>query len=294
MTWFARKRRTEFVFELLLAIFLTLVFILIAVPMWRVIMMSVTPLNYRSDSSFGLLIPPWDWSGEAFRQLLTHSAFTHATMVSVIITGGGTAVNLLLTIPLAYVLSIRTLPGRALITGFILFTFLFNPGLVPTYLVVQKLGLINTLPAVVLPTAISVYNTLVMKSFFEGLPEEIMEAARIDGANELQILTRIVMPLSKPIILTVGMFYAVAHWNEFFSAILYLNDAQLTPLPVLLRNILNAANFNEYVEANAFSSASIESMKAASVLLAMLPMVLLYPWIQRHFTKGTLIGGVKG
>jgi putative aldouronate transport system permease protein len=192
------------------------------------------------------------------------------------------------------VLSIRTLPGRSFFIGFILFTFLFNAGLVPTYLVVQRLGLINTLWSVILPTGVSVYNTLVMKSFFEGLPEEFKEAARIDGASELQILTRVVLPLSKPIVLTIGLFYAVAHWNEFFAPILYLNDARLTPLPVLLRNILNAANFNEYVESNAFSAASIESLKAAGVLLAMLPMVLLYPWVQRHFSKGTLVGGVKG
>ncbi|HEU4326730.1 MAG TPA: carbohydrate ABC transporter permease, partial [Roseiflexaceae bacterium] len=172
--------------------------------------------------------------------------------------------------------------------------YLFNAGLVPTYLVVRQFGLIDSLAALIVPTAVSVYNTLVMKSFFEGLPDEIKEAARIDGASELQILWHVVMPLAKPIILTIGLFYAVAHWNEFFTAILYLNSAELMPLPVLLRNILNAANFNEYVEYDAFSAASVESLKAAAVLLTMLPMALLYPWIQRYFTKGTLVGGVKG
>jgi putative aldouronate transport system permease protein len=171
---------------------------------------------------------------------------------------------------------------------------LFNAGLVPTYLVVSKLGLINHLSAVILPTGVSVYNTLVMKSFFEGLPEDLKEAARIDGASELQVLTRVILPLSRPILLTIGLFYAVSHWNEFFTPILYLNDSNLMPLSVLLRNILlGASSLNEYLEYNAFSAASIESIQAASVLLTMLPMVVLYPWIQRYFTKGVLLGAVK-
>ncbi len=212
---------------------------------------------------------------------------------SIIITLSGTALSLVLTIPLAYGLSNRNLPGRRIIMLLILFTFLFHPGLVPTYLLVTDLKLTNNFLAIILPPAISVYNTLVMMSFFEGLPDELKEAARIDGANELQVLWRVVLPLSKPIILTIGLFYAVYFWNEFFTPILYLNDNTLMPLPVLLRNILISASFNEYVEFNAFSSTSIESLKSAGVLLTMLPMLLVYPWIQRYFTKGTLLGGVK-
>jgi putative aldouronate transport system permease protein len=281
-------------FQIITNGFLLCVLIAVAVPIWRVIMTSVTPLNYAKGTAFGMFVGPWDWSFAAYEQLLGNKSFLTAAINSTIITVGGTTINLLLTIPLAYALSVRTLPGRRLITGFILVAYLFHAGLVPTYLTVNKLGLINTLLAVMLPPAISVYNTLVMKSFFEGLPDEIKEAARIDGANELQILLRVVIPLSRPIILTIGLFYAVANWNEFFSPILYLNDAELQPLPVLLRNILSAANFNEYVEADAFRMASVDSLKSASVLLTMLPMVLLYPWIQRHFTRGALTGGVKG
>lgn len=288
------RTRNDLGFQIVINTLLFLVLVAVAVPLWRVVMMSVTPLNYPEGPGFGLFIPPWDWSGEAYKQLLSNPAFLRALGNSVFITVGGTAVNLLLTIPLAYVLSVPTLPGRKLITGFILITYLFHAGLVPTYLVVTQLGLTNTLWAVMLPPAVSVYNTLVMKGFFEGLPEELKEAARIDGANELQILWSVVLPLSMPIVLTIGLFYAVANWNEFFAPILYLNDSNLQPLPVLLRNILNAANFNEYVESNAFSSSSVEALKAASVLLTMLPMVLLYPWIQRYFTKGTLSGSVKG
>jgi putative aldouronate transport system permease protein len=164
---------------------------------------------------------------------------------------------------------------------------------VPVYLLVTNLKLSDNFLAIILPPAVSVYNTLVMMSFFEGLPDELKEAARLDGANELQVLWYVILPLSKPILLTIGLFYAVHFWNEFFTPILYLNDKDLMPLPVLLRNILISASFNEYVEFNAFSSTSVESLKSAGVLLTMLPMLMVYPWIQRYFTKGTLVGGVK-
>jgi putative aldouronate transport system permease protein len=200
---------------------------------------------------------------------------------------------MVLTVLMAYVLCSKTLPGRNIIMTLVIFTFLFNAGLVPNYLLVKNLNLINTLPAVILPGAISVYNLLVMRAFFLGLPESLSEAARIDGANDLYILWKIFLPLSKPILLTIGLFYAVGHWNEFFLPILYLNDRELMPLPVLLRNILTAANLGEYVESNAVSAASQESLKMAAVFLAMLPMLIIYPWIQRHFTKGVLLGGVK-
>jgi putative aldouronate transport system permease protein len=198
-----------------------------------------------------------------------------------------------LTIPLAYALSNQNLPGRKAVVTFILVPFLFQAGLIPTYLVVQRLGLVDNLLAVMLPGAVSVYNTLVMKGFFEGLPEELKDAARLDGANELQVLSHVILPLSMPILLTIGLFYAVAYWNEFFTPILYLNDYKLMPLPVLLRNILMASNINEYLEYDAFSNAPIQAFKAASVFITMLPMAIVYPWIQRYFTKGTLLGGVK-
>jgi putative aldouronate transport system permease protein len=283
----------EIGFQFLVNAFLLGVLLVVIIPLWRVIMMSVTPIGNMDNGTFGMWINPAQWSFEAFSQLLTHPNFLRSLGNSVFITVVGTAFNLLMTIPLAYALSVPTLPGRRLFIGFILFTFLFNPGLVPTYLVVTRLGLRDSFAAVILPTAISVYNTLVMKSFFEGLPEDLKEAARIDGASELQVLAQVILPLSRPIILTIGMFYAVSHWNEFFAPILYLDNADLMPLPVLLRNILLSAGVNEYIEYDAFSSAPVEAIKAAGVMLTMLPMIFLYPWIQRYFTKGTLSGAVK-
>ena len=287
------KSRDAVIYQIFVAIFLLSVLIAIVVPFWRVVVTAFTPLDIYTQRGVPFFLSPADWTATAFRQLLGHPLFPRAMLNSAIITLSGTALSLILTVPLAYGLSNRTLPGRRIILLLILFTFLFVPGLVPVYLLVTHLKLTNNFLAIILPPAVSVYNTLVMMSFFEGLPEELKEAARLDGANELQVLAYVILPLSKPIVLTIGLFYAVYFWNEFFTPILYLNDNHLMPLPVLLRNILISASFNEYVEFNAFSSTPIESLKSAGVLLTMLPMLLVYPWIQRYFTKGTLIGGVK-
>ena len=287
------RTRDAIAFQIGIVIFLSIVFFIIAIPLWRVIMTAVVPLDIYTSQGIPFFLAPWKWSAEAFRQLITHSLFPKALLNSGIITLGGTAVSLILTIPLAYGLSINNLPGKKVIMVLILFTYLFSPGLIPVYLLVTGLKLTDNFLAVILPPAVSVYNTLVMMRFFEGLPDEFREAAAMDGANEFQILWHVVLPLSKPIILTIGLFYAVYFWNEFFTPILYLNDHDLMPLPVLLRNILISASFNEYVEYDAFSSSAQESLKAAGVLITMLPMLLIYPWIQRYFTRGTLAGGVK-
>lgn len=283
----------DIIFQTLVTTLLVSILVIVIIPMWKVLIMSVTPLNYIDTKTYGLWLAPWKWSLEAYKQLLSHPSFLRATTNSSIITFGGMIINMLLTVPFAYALSNQNLPGRKFFITMVMIPFLFNAGLIPTYLVVQKLDLIDTYWAVILPGGINIYNLLVMKSFFEGLPEELKEAARLDGANEMQVLLYVVLPLSKPILLTISLFYAVGHWNEFFNAILYFNDAKLQPLPVLLRNILLASNMNEYVEYDAFSSASVQAIKAASVFLTMLPMVILYPWIQKYFTKGTLLGGVK-
>lgn len=287
------KTRDVTVYQTILVLILLAVFFIILIPFWQVVATSLTPLDVYTKEGTKFFLPPTQWSTEAYQQLLGHPQFPRALGNSLIITLGGTAISLLLTVPLAYGLSITRLPGRTLLLLFILFTFLFNPGLVPTYLLVTRLGLSNNFLSVILPPAVSVWNTLIMMSFFQGLPEELKDAARIDGAGELQVLTRIILPLSRPILLTIGLFYAVYYWNEFFTPILYLSDNDLQPLPVLLRNILISAGFNEYVEYNAFSSTSIESLKAAGVLITMIPMLLVYPWIQRYFTRGTLLGSVK-
>jgi putative aldouronate transport system permease protein len=283
----------EMVFQIITNALLALVLVIVLVPLWRVLMLSVTPMGYE-DWSFGLLVTPKAWTFEAYAQFLGHPSFIRAFRNSAIITIGGVVINLFFTVPMAYALSVRNLPGRKWLNYAVLIPFLFNPGLIPLYLVVTKLGLQDNLLAVMVPGAIGIANMFIMRNFFQDIPLDLKEAARIDGAGEFFVFFKIVLPLSKTILLTIGLFYAVGHWNEFFNPMLYLNDNKLQPLPVLLRNILMAVNMNDYVEYNAFSSASLQSLKAASVFITMVPMMAAYPWVQQYFVQGSLAGGIKG
>ncbi len=193
--------------------------------------------------------------------------------------------------PMAYPLSRRNLPGRNFFLLMIVFTLLFSGGIIPTYLVVKSLGLLDSIWAMILPNAIWSFNVLIMKSFFEGLPEELFESARMDGAKEFRILLQIVTPLSIPVLLTVGLFYLVGHWNEFFQAIFYVTDRTLYPLQVVVREILMQSQ--QPLE-NAENMMPTQTMQMAAVMIASLPVIIIYPFLQKHFTKGMLLGSIKG
>ncbi|MEA4865456.1 MAG: carbohydrate ABC transporter permease [Sphaerochaeta sp.] len=281
-------------FNFVVDVFLVLLLIIIAIPLWSTITLSFRPNDYIGNNLEGMFLAPWNWSTAAYKALLGNAGFILAFGNSIKILIGGVATALLLTIPLAYVLSIPSLPGRRYLNLLVIIPYVFNVGMIPSYLLVTNLGLIDKLAAVFLPGAISTYNCLIMRSFFEGIPNELKESAQIDGASEIQVLLKIILPLSKAIIMTIGLFYGVSFWNDFFHAMLYLNSNKLQPLPILLRNILMASGMNEYVEVNAFGDAPIAAIKAASVFMSAIPMVIAYPFIQKYFTKGTLLGSVKG
>jgi len=285
---------TDRLFYLCLDVFLVFVLVIVAIPMWNTITLSFRPNTFIGSNLEGMFLSPGRWSFAAYRALLGNNGFLNAFVNSFKIFVFGVATALFLTVPLAYVLSVKTLPGRRLLTVIVLIPYLFSVGLIPSYLVVTRLGLSNHLAAIFLPAAISTYNCLIMRGFFEGIPDELKESARIDGASEITVLLRIVLPLSKPIIMTIGLYYGVSFWNDFFHAMLYINKNALQPLPILLRNILMASGMNEFVESSAFGEAPIQAIKAASVFMAAIPMILAYPFIQKYFTKGTLLGSVKG
>ncbi|GHO83278.1 carbohydrate ABC transporter permease [Dictyobacter formicarum] len=276
-----------------LAAFLVIVILVTFVPVWYAVVVSVTPLELTKTVGYNLFLSPLNWSFAAYTQLFSQDSFLQALWNSVVLTSMAIVVNMILTTLTAYGLIFKDLPGRNLMLTLILFTFLFNAGLVPTYILVKNLNLLDSYLAIILPNAVSVYNMLVMRAFFQNIPASLRESAIVDGANEFQVLWRIVLPLSKPILLTIGLFYAVTQWNDFFNPILYLSNNDLMPLPVLLRNILTAGNINDYVEINSLFTAPQDALKMAAVILTMLPMLAVYPWIQRHFTKGVLVGSVK-
>ena len=289
-----RHSSSDRIFYLIIDLFLIVTLFVIAIPMWSTITLSFRPNTFIGTNLEGMFLMPWKWSTAAYKALLGNSGFLNSFLNSLKILVMGVATSLFLTIPLAYVLSVKTLPGRKFLNVFVLLPYLFNIGLIPTYLVVTGFGLTNHLAAIFLPGAIGTYNCLIMRGFFEGIPDELKESARIDGAPEWYVLLRIILPLSKPIIMTIGLYYGVSFWNDFFHAMLYLNKNSLQPLPILLRNILMASGMNEFVEVNAFGEASIQAIKAASVFMSAIPMIIAYPLIQKYFTKGTLLGSVKG
>jgi putative aldouronate transport system permease protein len=269
---------------------LVLVAVAAALPLLLVLSASLTPYEeVIRQGGYSLL--PNKVTFEAYSYLLTQSAVPRALGVTVFITVVGTAVNLLLTTLIAYPLSRRDLPGRTLLLLIVVIPMLFNSGIIPLYLIVQGLGLVNTVWAMILPNAVSGFNVLVMTSFFRSLPEELVDAARIDGASEMRILWSIIVPLSAPVMLTVGLFYAVGHWNEFLQAILFVRDPDLYPLQVVVRNLLlqsqNTLNNVDVVLPTV-------TLKMAAVFVASLPILLVYPFIQRHFSKGVLLGSIKG
>jgi putative aldouronate transport system permease protein len=289
-----RLSATDQIFYTIIDIFLIFILIIVAIPIWSTITLSMRPNDFLGSNVKGMFLPPWDWSFKAYTTLLGNSGFPHALWNSLKIFFMGVATALFFTIPLAYCLSVKTLPGRKYFNLLILIPYLFNVGMIPAYLVVLNLHLTDTLWAIFLPGAISTYNCLIMRGFFEGIPDELKESARIDGAPEWYVLVRIILPLSKPIIMTIGLYYGVSFWNDFFHAMLYIRKSALQPLPILLRDILIGTGMNEFIEVTAFADAPIQAIKAASVFMAAIPMIIAYPFIQKYFTKGTLLGSVKG
>lgn len=210
----------------------------------------------------------------------------------------GTLLNVILTIMIAYPLSRKELPGRNLITLIIVFTMFFHGGLIPLYLVVKGLGMINTLWAMVIPTALSTFNIIVMRTYFQtNIPKELEDAAYIDGCSHFRLIWKIVLPLSKPVIAVIALFYAVGHWNAYFNALIYLQNPNLYPLQLVLRNILimnQTTSFGISALGMQQQVMLAESIKYAIIVIASIPVFIAYPFVQRYFVKGVMIGSLKG
>ncbi|WNQ13945.1 carbohydrate ABC transporter permease [Paenibacillus aurantius] len=264
--------------------------IVAVVPLLYVVSVSLTPFAEVLKHG-GYVLIPREFTFHAYRKLMETSGIPRSLVITVTITLLGTAINLILTTLVAYPLSRRSLPGRNVFLIMVVFTLLFSGGIIPTYLVVKATGLIDSLWALILPTAVSSFNVLLMKSFFEQLPEELFESARIDGAKEFRILLRLAVPLSLPVMITVGLFYAVGHWNSFFAAIMYVTDRTLFPLQVVVREILM---LSQQPLENAEDQVPTVTMQMAAVVFASFPIIAVYPFLQKHFTKGMLLGSIKG
>ncbi|MEK4437969.1 MULTISPECIES: carbohydrate ABC transporter permease [Paenibacillus] len=245
----------------------------------------------------------WLWpkniSLVGYERLFENSELMKGYGNTLLYTVAGTMLNLVMTIAAAYPLSRPDFRGRTIFTILIVFTMFFSGGMIPTYLLIKDLGMLDTFWVMIIPSALSVWNMLIMKTFFQNsIPKEIQEAAFMDGCSNMKVLTRIVLPLSGPVLAVMVLFYAVGHWNSYFNALIYLSDRDKYPLQLFLREILVQGQMQEMVDISddslARSMMDAEAIKYAAVIITNLPMLILYPFLQKYFIKGVMIGAVKG
>ncbi|MGN7381678.1 carbohydrate ABC transporter permease [Paenibacillus sp. SAFN-117] len=288
------KLRKLSIFDGVNVLFLLGLCLLVIIPFWYMLAVSLSPVSESVGGRFYLF--PKEFTLEAYQYLFSTNQFVRSLGNSIYLTALGTVVNLIVSITLAYSISRKSLPGRRVMLLLMLFTMVFSGGMIPKYLLVKSLGLLDSYWALILPAATNAFTILVMKTFFQSLPESLDEAARIDGAGEMRILWSVVIPLSMPIIATFSLFFMVSYWNDFFSAIIYLSNPEKWPIQVLLRQMVVVGNSNFANEANLdFELASQvgDNVKMAAIIVAMIPIVLVYPFLQKHFAKGAMLGSIK-
>jgi len=285
--------KARLAFNIFNGIFMVLVCIVTLYPFLFVLAASLSSPVFIAQGRVSII--PLGFTTQAYKMVFEYPMIWRSYFNTVYYTVFGTAINLVLTIFAAYPLSRKTFIGRKFFNMMIFFPIIFNVGMIPSFLVVNSLGMRNTVWAIVIPGSISGFNAIVMRTFFESIPDAIEESAKIDGATHMQILTRIILPLSLPSISTIGLFYAVGHWNSFFSAMLYLRDQERQPIQIILRNIVIMNQTDTVMQSVDNDRAQIaESIKYATIMVATLPILLVYPFIQKYFVHGVMIGSVKG
>ncbi|OIB02373.1 sugar ABC transporter permease [Paenibacillus sp. LC231] len=284
-------------------IYLSIALIVVLYPLIYILSASISSPQQVNSGAMWLFPKEITWAG--YQLVFENPKIWNGYLNTIVYTGIGTLLNLTVTLPAAYALSRSDLVGRQLFLGFILFTMFFTGGLVPTYLVVRNLGLINTMGALILPVAASVWNIIVARTFFQTtIPKELQEAAYMDGCTNLKLFVRIILPLSAPIIAVMALFYGVSHWNSYFPALIYLNDESKYPLQMVLRQILvlqemtaettGAAISGDAARAMSSKAETASLIKYGVIVVSTLPIVALYPFLQRFFVQGVMIGSVKG
>jgi multiple sugar transport system permease protein/putative aldouronate transport system permease protein len=279
--------------RLIKAIVFTVLCLAVLVPFLAVFATSVAPREQISDAG-GLVLLPRGIDLTAYRAIFSGGVVTRALGVSVFITVVGTGLSLLVSCLLAYAISRGHFVLARPVLLVVLIGMLFSPGIIPVYLVVKQTGLLDSLWALIIPTMVSGFNVIVLRSFFQGIPEELTESATIDGASEWTIFSRIVMPLSKAVLAVIGLFYAVGYWNSFFSALLYIDDAANWPMQLVLRTYVVNDTAMGQADIGLEQMPPQSSLQMAILVVSMVPILIVYPFLQRHFAKGVLTGAVKG
>ncbi|MDQ0086937.1 putative aldouronate transport system permease protein [Paenibacillus anaericanus] len=272
---------------------LAIIALITVLPFIHVVAGSFTTSAELAANKFVLI--PKVWSLDAYKFIFSTNTIFKAMGVSIGVTLIGTMVSMLLTALMAYGLARRDLDGRNVVNFLVVFTMLFHGGMIPTFLVVKELGLIDSYWALILPSAISAFNMIILKNFFQNIPEGLEESAKIDGCTDFGILFKIVLPLSMPAIATISLFYAVTYWNNYMNAILYLDDSAKWPIQVLLRQIVVlASGMDHSATLDATNPPPDQTIKMAVIVVATIPILSVYPFMQKHFAKGAMLGSMKG
>lgn len=286
-----KKSLSSKIFDVFNVTFLLCFAFITLYPVWRQISVSLSSAVEASKGGFFLY--PRDFSLEAYKFVLSSGTLGQGYYNSIFITVVGTVLSIILLAGISYPLTKKTLPGVKIIIGLLVISMIFRGGMIPEYMLIKDLGLINSLWAVILPLLISGFNVFIMRSFFAGIPEELEEAAFIDGATPIQIFFKIILPLSMPVIATIALWQAVRYWNNFMLPLLYLNDRSKYTLTLIVREVINGQKEEGLVEAGVREFA-LESATAATIMLTMLPVMVIYPFLQKFFVKGITLGAVKG
>lgn len=279
---FKKGHRARTIFMIFNYAFITFLCVCMVIPLLKVLVDSVDP------TSHGIRLWPQQIDFSAYKMILGKSSLYQPLWVSVYTTILATVIGLALVTLAGYVVLQREMPGHKFIVGSIMLTMMFSGGLIPTYITIKSLGLMNNVFTVILPASISAYNIILMKSFFEGIPGTLYEAAELDGASPMGIFTKIVLPLSKPALASIGLFIAVGMWNQYMNFVLYITDANKKNFQVKVRDLILNDGLSGSIEL------SEELLKNAMVVIVVFPFLVIYPFLQKYFVKGVTLGAVKG
>jgi len=280
--------------QIVKAIALGISVLLVIIPFWSVLATSLASQQRINESAGGMIMWTNKPSFAAYKAVLGGGVVTRAMVISILITVVGTLLSLATTAGLAYWLSRKSFGSKPVLM-LVLGAVLFSPGLIPSYLVVKQFGLLDSWWSLILPVMVNAFNVIVMRAFFQELPQELFESAAIDGASSLTILTKIVLPLSKAVLAVIGLFYAVAYWNAFFNALLYIQTTDKWPMALVLRTfVVNQTTIGgDQIQASEVIPPQLP-LQMAILVIAIVPILIVYPFLQRHFAKGVMIGAVKG
>jgi putative aldouronate transport system permease protein len=296
---FKRESTEDIIFNIINLFILTVVLFLVLYPLYFIIIASVSdPVLVNSGQVY---LYPRGISFDGYSRVMANNEIWMGYRNTIFYTILGTIINLIVTIPASYALSRKDLQGRNVIMALFTITMFFSGGLIPTYLVVRSLKLVNTFWALMLPGAISTYNLIVSRTYMQNnIPLELQEAAKIDGCSNTRLFVRIVLPLSAPIIAVMALFYGVNHWNQYFNALIYISNKNLKPLQLILRDILLQSSYMasslsaDDAESMAFQARIAETIKYCVIIVSSLPILAVYPFLQKYFTKGVMLGAIKG